>query len=84
LYPKSVSLASVCTNNGELACRASREALVLGRTKGVHFMQLVEPKIFLVGETRLVASGLLLYLKHIGASEWTTNAPSEAEALVED
>ena len=46
-------------------------------------MEIVEPKVFLVGETQLVASGLLLYLKHIGAPEWLTDAPSEAEALVE-
>lgn len=46
-------------------------------------MQRVEPKVFLVGETRIVTPGLQAYLKHVGVPNWYYGAPSEAEALVE-
>jgi thymidylate synthase (FAD) len=46
-------------------------------------VKFVEPKIFLVGETRIVEDGLHAYLDHIGASEWRTDAPSDAERLCE-
>ena len=46
-------------------------------------MKFVEPKVFLVGETRLVEEGLSAYLEHIGVPTWTTNAPSDAEKLCE-
>lgn len=46
-------------------------------------MELVEPKVFLVGETRIVDEGLQAYLEHVGAPEWTTDAPSDAERLCE-
>jgi len=46
-------------------------------------MQLVEPKVFLVGETRIVEDGLQAYLKHVGAPDWKTDAPSDSERLSE-
>lgn len=46
-------------------------------------MRKVEPKCFLVGETRVVEEGLKAYLAHIGAPEWHTDAPSDSEKIVE-
>ncbi|HPJ98078.1 MAG TPA: FAD-dependent thymidylate synthase [Candidatus Hydrogenedentes bacterium] len=46
-------------------------------------METVEPRVFLIGETRLVEEGLQTYLQHAGAPAWTTDAPSDAEALCE-
>ena len=47
-------------------------------------MRFVEPKVFLVGETQIIADGFDAYLAEIGASDWsTTNCISEAEELVE-
>lgn len=46
-------------------------------------MQRVEPKVFLVGETRIVRDGLQAYLEEIGAPEWKTDAPSDCEELIE-
>lgn len=46
-------------------------------------MKFVEPKVFLVGETRLVEDGLQAYLDHLGVSNWSTDAPSDAETLCE-
>jgi thymidylate synthase (FAD) len=46
-------------------------------------MQFVKPKVYLVGETRLVDEGLQAYLDHLGISQWTTDAPSDAEKLLE-
>jgi len=51
--------------------------------KGFAAVKFVKPKIFLVGETRLVPEGLQEYLSHVGAPEWTTDAPSDAETLCE-
>ncbi|MCL5016363.1 MAG: FAD-dependent thymidylate synthase [Patescibacteria group bacterium] len=46
-------------------------------------MRRVSPKVFLIGETRVIDEGLDAYLKHVGAPEWTTDAPSDAEKLTE-
>ncbi|HOV75425.1 MAG TPA: FAD-dependent thymidylate synthase [Candidatus Hydrogenedentes bacterium] len=46
-------------------------------------MKFVEPKVFLVGETRAVESGLQAYFDHVGVSDWKTDAPSDAERLCE-
>lgn len=46
-------------------------------------MEFVEPKVFLVGETRIVEEGLQAYLDHVGASDWSTDAPSDSERLAE-
>ncbi|HOJ67298.1 MAG TPA: FAD-dependent thymidylate synthase [Candidatus Hydrogenedentes bacterium] len=46
-------------------------------------MRTVKPSVFLVGETRIVESGLREYLRHVGAPDWQTDAPTDAEALCE-
>jgi thymidylate synthase (FAD) len=46
-------------------------------------MKYVEPKVFLVGETRIIEDGLQAYLDHVGAPEWTSDAPSDSERLAE-
>lgn len=46
-------------------------------------MRFVEPKVFLVGETRVVEEGLQDYLDHVGVSGWETDAPSDAERVIE-
>ncbi len=46
-------------------------------------MHEVEPKVFLIGESKVVESGLYDYLCHIGAGDWTSNAPTDSEKLVE-
>lgn len=46
-------------------------------------MKFVQPKVFLVGETRAVAEGLSAYFEYLGVPDWKTEAPSEGEALCE-
>lgn len=46
-------------------------------------MRRVEPKAFLVGETRIVEDGLKAYLAHIGVPEWESSAHSDSELLIE-
>lgn len=46
-------------------------------------MRLVEPKVFLVGETRIIPSGLRAYLKHIGVPNWKSDATTDAEKMIE-
>ena len=46
-------------------------------------MREVDPKVFLVGETKLLPEGLKAYLEHIGAPGWTTDAATDAEGLAE-
>ena len=51
-------------------------------------MEQVEPKIFLVGETRIVPEGLRAYLEHIGvpnwkSQDWSDDSPSDIEKLIE-
>ena len=46
-------------------------------------MRLVEPKVFLVGETRIHEEGLQAYLDHLGVGSWSTDAPSDSERLCE-
>ena len=46
-------------------------------------MHRVEPKVFLIGETKVVEEGLKAYLEHIGLPEWTSDAPTDAERLIE-
>jgi thymidylate synthase (FAD) len=43
----------------------------------------VVPKVFLVGETRIVPEGLEQFLEHVGAPEWKSDAPSDSELLCE-
>ena len=56
--------------------------------QGINFfsdigMKFVEPKVFLIGETRVVEEGLRAFLDHVGVPEWSTDAPSDAERLCE-
>ena len=46
-------------------------------------MRRVEPKVFLVGETRVVEGGLQQYLEHLGVPDWVSDAPTDAERIVE-
>lgn len=48
-----------------------------------HRVNIVEPKVFLVGETRLVEEGLQAFLRHTGAPEWSSDASSDSELLCE-
>lgn len=43
----------------------------------------VEPKVFLIGETKIIEDGLRAYLEHVGAPEWKTNATSDSEKITE-
>lgn len=46
-------------------------------------MKSVEPKVFLIGETRIVKSGLRDFLKHIGVAGWKSDAPTDVEKIIE-
>lgn len=46
-------------------------------------MREVEPKVFLIGETRVIEDGLKAYLEHIGVPDWQSDAPTDSEKLVE-
>lgn len=46
-------------------------------------MHRVEPRVFLIGETKLISEGLGEYLNFLGVPEWDTNAPSDIEKLTE-
>ena len=46
-------------------------------------MNCVEPKVFLVGETRVVEDGLAAYLAHLGVPTWSSDAPTDAECVSE-
>lgn len=46
-------------------------------------MEFVKPKIFLIGESRVIEDGLQAFLDHVGAPDWKTDAPSDAERLCE-
>lgn len=43
----------------------------------------IEPKIFLIGESRINREGLTALLQHLGAPEWDSDAPSDIELLSE-
>ena len=43
----------------------------------------VTPKVFLIGETRVVEPGLAAYLAHIGIPGWESDALSDSEKLIE-
>ena len=44
---------------------------------------IVEPKVFLIGESTVNKEGLSAFLNHLGAPEWTSNAPTDIELLTE-
>src|SRR3989338_6435515 len=46
-------------------------------------MKIVEPKVYLIGETRLLEDELQLYLEEVGAPEWKTDANRDIEKLAE-
>lgn len=46
-------------------------------------MELVEPRVYLIGETRIIEDQLELYLDHLGVPEWTSDAPTDVERVVE-
>jgi thymidylate synthase (FAD) len=46
-------------------------------------MKLVEPKVFFIGETRLIEDELHLYLNEIGVPDWQSDAPTDIEKLIE-
>lgn len=46
-------------------------------------MKVVTPKVFIVGESRVDNEGLAAMLAEIGAPEWTTDAASDTELLIE-
>jgi len=46
-------------------------------------MHKAEPKVFLIGETKIINEGLRAFLTHIGTLAWETDAPSDSEKLTE-
>lgn len=46
-------------------------------------MHRVEPKVFLIGETRVVEEGLRAFLEHIGVPDWQSDAPTDSEKIIE-
>lgn len=46
-------------------------------------MERVEPEVYLVAATELTETPLHRYLETIGAPEWTSDAPSDGEKLIE-
>ena len=46
-------------------------------------MHKVGPKVFLIGESQIVENGLQAYLDHIGVPDWTSDAPTDAEKIIE-
>jgi len=46
-------------------------------------MERVEPQVFLIGETRIVEDGLRAYLEHVGVPEWSSDAPTDVEKIIE-
>jgi len=46
-------------------------------------MKFTEPKVFLIAETKILDENLKAYLKEIDAEDWSTNAPSDIEKLIE-
>lgn len=46
-------------------------------------MELVQPKVFIIGESRIIEDELQLYLDHIGVSEWDSDAVSDVEKIIE-
>ena len=46
-------------------------------------MHKVEPQVFLIGETQIIEEGLQAYLDHLGIPDWTSDAPTDSEKLIE-
>lgn len=45
--------------------------------------KVIEPTVFLLGETSVNQEGIRALLEHIGAKDWSTDAPSDSELLTE-
>ena len=45
--------------------------------------KIVEPQVFLIGESQVNREGLQDFLNHMGASEWTSDAVTDVELLTE-
>ena len=45
--------------------------------------QIVEPKVFLIAETKIDEIGLQALLDHLGVPDWKSDAPSDVEKLIE-
>lgn len=63
-------------------CYSTPPQLHLHR-KGLLIMHTVEPQVFLIGETQIIEEGLNAYLQYVGVPDWSTNAPSDTERLIE-
>ena len=46
-------------------------------------MRRVKPKVFLIGETRIVEESLRAFLEHIGVPDWQSDAPTDSEKIIE-
>jgi thymidylate synthase (FAD) len=46
-------------------------------------MEFVRPKVFHVAQTRVIESGMEGYFSALGIPDWITNAPTDAERLIE-
>lgn len=46
-------------------------------------MRKVQPKVFLIGETKIVKKGLQDYLRHVGVPKWKSDAPTDLEKVIE-
>lgn len=46
-------------------------------------MHKVEPRVFLIGETRIIEEGLQAYLDYLEIPDWTSDAPTDSEKVVE-
>jgi len=46
-------------------------------------MHKVEPRVFLIGETKIIEEGLQAYLEYLGISDWLSDAPTDSEKLIE-
>ena len=44
---------------------------------------IVEPQVFLIGESTVNKEGLSAFLTHLGAPEWSSNAPTDIELFTE-
>ena len=44
---------------------------------------IVEPKVFLIGESKVNEEGLSAFLTHLGVPEWTSDASTDIERLTE-
>jgi thymidylate synthase (FAD) len=46
-------------------------------------MDFVQPQVFHVGQTRIIESGMQAYFDALGIPDWVTDAPTDAEKIIE-